>query len=109
MLPKDISIDEAVSELGAIVLKAEIAMENEDSLMNTDLCLPRFDELFRMISNSVDEGDKERNSIMIKENDIKRELEELRQSQRLLKSVLESFTAYKPRYPKKVKVLLFSL
>ena len=103
------SLDDERNELLRIVRKAEAVMQDPDMLLNTDLELETFDPLFSKIIDSIDIFHKERTEIIAKEEELRRELQQLIDEETELKSALRSIRIYKPKHPKRYKVTLFSL
>jgi len=102
------SIDEATKELLSIVRNAEVALENANNLMNTDLCLDRFEELFNVVVRSIDDLQDRRDEGIVKERALQKQLDELEEKETRIQTSLKQVPAYKPQY-KKAKVTLFSL
>lgn len=101
--------DEARKELLRIARKAETAMQDADTLLNTDLELDKFDQFFSKIVASIDAFHEERAEIIAKEDELRRKLQQLVDEEKELKSALKSIQIYKPKYPKRYKVTFFSM
>jgi hypothetical protein len=101
--------DEVQKELLRIARKAETVMQDPDKLLNTDLELEKFDQFSSKIIASIDAIQEERAEIITKEDELRRELQQLVDEEKELKSALKSIRIYKPKYPKRYKVMLFSL
>jgi hypothetical protein len=84
-------------------------MKDPDTLLNTDLELETFDQLFSKITASIDTFHQERTEIISKEDELCRKLQQLVDKETELKSALKSIRIYKPKHPKRYKVTLFSL
>lgn len=84
-------------------------MQDPDTLLNTDLELETFDQLFSKITTSIDTFHEERTQIIAKEDELSRKLQQLVDEEMELKSALKSIRIYKPKHPKRYKVTLFSL
>jgi len=95
-------------ELTRISLKAEAAMPDPDILVNTDLELDRFDKYWSKIITAMDLYDRQRSEIIRKEKALRDELAQLVNEEKKLKSALSAISVYKPKFPKRYKVILFS-
>lgn len=96
-------------EILRIAHKAQVAMQDPDTLLNTDLELDDFNALFSEIITSIDALHTERAEIVSREEANHRQLQELLDEEKALKSALRSIKIYKPTFPKKLKVTLFSI
>jgi len=104
-----VSIDDTVAELRTIARNAKVAMQDPLQLLNTDLQLNKFDELFNVVSGSLDDLHTQRDTIIKQEIALRKELQQLCHNSNLAKSALESIAPYEPKYPKRYKVMPFSL
>jgi len=104
------SIEDTATELRKIVTNAKTAMMDPMVLLNSELELDKFDKLLDVVRVSLHELHTERNTIIEKENELREELNQLRHQTNLEKATLENITrSYKPKFPKRYKVMLFSL
>jgi vacuolar-type H+-ATPase subunit I/STV1 len=102
-------LDAERNELLRIVRKAETAMQDPDTLLNTDLELEAFDQLCSEFIDSIDNFHKEHTEIIAKEDELRRELQQLVDEETELQSALKDIRIYKPKHPKRYKVTLFLL
>ena len=81
------------------------AMENINILLNANLYLDRFEELFTGLCRAKDDLQAKRNGGIVKERGLQKQLDELEEKETRLKTGLKQVTAYRPQY-KKAKVTL---
>jgi uncharacterized protein YaaN involved in tellurite resistance len=102
--------DNTDKELLRLARCAETTMQADDtSLLNTNLELDLFDNLWKEICDRIDTYEEQRVQIVKEEKNLQEELQQLVEEERLIKLNLEGISLYKAPHPKRRKVTLPSL
>jgi hypothetical protein len=101
--------DELHTNLLRITRTAEIAMEDPNMLLNTDLEIETYEKMAAKISLLIDSCHKDREEIIKEDETLNDELEQLLKEETNLTSALLDITVYRPQHPKRYKVTLSSL